>query len=73
MYSGTLVISVEPLSHCTRSRRITRDLKLELHKYFDDTFRNNFGCMILDFRERGREGGRERERIDPDPGVCMCL
>ncbi len=42
MYSETLGISVEPLSDCDRPRRITRHVKLELHKFSDVTFRNNF-------------------------------
>ncbi len=46
--------TVKPLSYGSRPSRITRHVKLELHKYSNDTFSNNFGWIILDYRERAR-------------------
>jgi hypothetical protein len=42
---------------------ISRDLKLQLHKYSADTFRNNLWIILISEREeRERERDRERER-----------
>jgi hypothetical protein len=41
-------------------KRISRDLKLQLHKYSADTFRNNPWILLISERKEREE--RERER-----------
>jgi hypothetical protein len=68
-------------SYCVRTKRISRDLKLHLHKYSTDTFRNNpVWCYLLEPpktpvgdgvicpRTDTGTGDRDR-RPEPDPPV----
>ena len=44
-------------------KMISRDLKLQLHKYSADTFRNNLWIILICEREeRERDRARERAR-----------